>query len=168
MIVKLALENGAVFTGENFGAEGEITGEVVFNTSITGYQEILTDPSYAGQIVTMTYPLIGNYGVNLDDVESSKPQVSGFVVREYFDFYSNWRATSSLGDWLKKNNIIAIQGIDTRMLTKMIRTLGALRGVLSTKDLDDASLVKKAKASPDMNGLDLANNFCSCSTKSTG
>ncbi len=156
MIVKLALDNGTVFTGENFGAEGEITGEVVFNTSITGYQEILTDPSYAGQIVTMTYPLIGNYGVNLEDVESVKPQVSGFIVREYFDFYSNWRATSSLGDWLKKNNIIAIQGIDTRMLTKMIRTLGALRGVLSTKDLNDASLVKKAKASPDMNGLDLA------------
>ena len=156
MIAKLALENGTVFTGENFGAEGEIAGEVVFNTSMTGYQEILTDPSYAGQIVTMTYPLIGNYGVNLDDVESTKPQVSGFIVREYFDFYSNWRATSSLGDWLKKNRIIAIQGIDTRMLTKMIRTLGALRGVLSTKDLDDASLVKKAKGSPEMTGLDLA------------
>jgi carbamoyl-phosphate synthase small subunit len=156
MIVKLALENGTVFTGENFGAEGEIAGEVVFNTSITGYQEILTDPSYAGQIVTMTYPLIGNYGINLEDFESVKPQVSGFVVREYFDFYSNWRATSSLGDWLKKNNIIAIQGIDTRMLTKMIRTLGALRGVLSTTDGDEARLVKKAKASPEMTGLDLA------------
>jgi carbamoyl-phosphate synthase small subunit len=156
MIVKLALENGTVFTGENFGAEGEIAGEVVFNTSITGYQEILTDPSYAGQIVTMTYPLIGNYGVNLEDLESVKPQVSGFVVREYFDFYSNWRATSSLGDWLKKNNIIGIQGIDTRMLTKMIRTLGALRGVLSTTDGDEARLVKKAKASPEMTGLDLA------------
>ena len=166
MIVKLALENGTVFTGENFGAEGEITGEVVFNTSITGYQEILTDPSYAGQIVTMTYPLIGNYGVNLADVESVKPQVSGFIVREYFDFYSNWRATSSLGDWLKKNNIIAIQGIDTRMLTKMIRTLGALRGVLSTKDIDDASLVKKAKASPDMNGRDLAKKV-TCSSPYT-
>jgi carbamoyl-phosphate synthase small subunit len=156
MIVKLALENGTVFTGENFGAEGEIAGEVVFNTSITGYQEILTDPSYAGQIVTMTYPLIGNYGVNLEDLESVKPQVSGFVVREYFDFYSNWRATSSLGDWLKKNNIIAIQGIDTRMLTKMIRTLGALRGILSTLDGDEARLVKKAKESPEMTGLDLA------------
>jgi carbamoyl-phosphate synthase small subunit len=156
MIVKLALENGTVFTGENFGAEGEIAGEVVFNTSITGYQEILTDPSYAGQIVTMTYPLIGNYGVNLEDLESVKPQVAGFVVREYFDFYSNWRATSSLGDWLKKNNIIAIQGIDTRMLTKMIRTLGALRGVLSTTDGDEARLVKKAKGSPEMTGLDLA------------
>ena len=156
MIVKLALENGTVFTGENFGAEGEIAGEVVFNTSITGYQEILTDPSYAGQIVTMTYPLIGNYGINLEDLESVKPRVSGFIVREYFDFYSNWRATSSLGDWLKKNNIIAIQGIDTRMLTKMIRTLGALRGVLSTTDGDEARLVKKAKASPEMTGLDLA------------
>ncbi|HTR82813.1 MAG TPA: glutamine-hydrolyzing carbamoyl-phosphate synthase small subunit [Bacteroidota bacterium] len=163
MIAKLALENGTVFTGENFGAEGEISGEVVFNTSITGYQEILTDPSYAGQIVTMTYPLIGNYGINLQDVESSRPQVSGFIVREYFDFYSNWRATSSLGDWLKKNNIIAIQGIDTRMLTKMLRTLGALRGVLSTKDLDDASLIEKAKASPEMTGLDLAKNV-TCKT----
>ncbi|HTX17636.1 MAG TPA: glutamine-hydrolyzing carbamoyl-phosphate synthase small subunit [Bacteroidota bacterium] len=156
MTAKLALENGTVFTGVNFGAEGEITGEVVFNTSMTGYQEILTDPSYAGQIVTMTYPLIGNYGVNGDDIESSKPQVAGFIVREYFDVYSNWRAASSLGDWLKKHNIVAIQGIDTRMLTKMLRTLGALRGVLSTTDLDDASLVKKAKSSPEMTGLDLA------------
>ncbi len=166
MIAKLALENGTVFTGENFGAEGEIAGEVVFNTSMSGYQEILTDPSYAGQIVTMTYPLIGNYGVNPDDVESTKPQVSGFIVREYFDFYSNWRASSSLGDWLKKNRIIAIQGIDTRMLTKMIRTLGALRGVLSTKDLDDASLVKRAKGSPEMTGLDLAKTV-TCSSPYT-
>jgi carbamoyl-phosphate synthase small subunit len=156
MIAKLALENGTVFTGEHFGVEGETAGEVCFNTSITGYQEILTDPSYAGQIVTMTYPLIGNYGVNTDDVESVKPQVSGFVVKEYFDFYSNWRANSSLGDWLKKNNILAIQGIDTRMLTKIIRNEGAMRGVISTVDLDDASLIAKAKASPDMNGLDLA------------
>ena len=114
----------------------------------------------------MTYPLIGNYGVNPDDVESFKPQVSGFIVREYFDFYSNWRATSSLGDWLKKNNIIAIQGIDTRMLTKMIRTLGALRGILSTKDLDDASLVKKAKASPDTQWVDLAKKV-TCSSPYT-
>jgi carbamoyl-phosphate synthase small subunit len=158
MIAKLALENGTVFTGENFGAEGEITGEVVFNTAMTGYQEILTDPSYAGQIVTMTYPLIGNYGVNEDDIESGKPQVSGFIVREYFEFHSNWRSSSSLGEWLKKNGIIAIQGIDTRMLTKMIRTQGALRGILSTTDLDDARLIQKAKASPEMTGLDLAKN----------
>ncbi len=156
MIVKLALENGIVFTGEHFGAEGEIFGEVCFNTSLSGYQEILTDPSYAGQIVTMTYPLIGNYGVNADDVESAKPQASGFIVKEYFDFYSNWRAESSLGEWLKKNNVVAIQGIDTRMLTKILRTEGSLRGVLSTKDSDDASLVAKAKASPEMTGQDLA------------
>ncbi|MDE3058027.1 MAG: glutamine-hydrolyzing carbamoyl-phosphate synthase small subunit [Bacteroidota bacterium] len=156
MIAKLALENGTIFTGENFGAEGEIAGEVVFNTSMTGYQEILTDPSYAGQIVTMTYPLIGNYGVNGDDIESAKPQVSGFLVREYFDFFSNWRANESLAAWLKRNNVIALQGIDTRMLTKMIRTQGALRGVLSTTDLDDANLVAKAKASPGMAGQDLA------------
>jgi carbamoyl-phosphate synthase small subunit len=158
MIVKLALENGTVFTGENFGAEGEVAGEVVFNTSMTGYQEILTDPSYAGQIVTMTYPMIGNYGVNLDDIESAKPQVSGFIVREYFDFFSNWRANESLATWLKRNNVIALQGIDTRMLTKMIRTQGALRGVLSTMDLDDADLVAKAKALPGMTGQDLARN----------
>lgn len=156
MVVKLALENGTVFTGTGFGSEGEIFGEVVFNTSITGYQEILTDPSYAGQIVTMTYPLIGNYGVNLDDVESVKPQVSGFIVREYLDFYSNWRANSSLGEWLKKNNIIAIQGIDTRMLTKMIRTQGAMRGILSTIELDDNKLIEKVKSSSSMSGSDLA------------
>jgi carbamoyl-phosphate synthase small subunit len=156
MTAKLALENGTVFTGENFGAEGEITGEVCFNTSITGYQEILTDPSYAGQIVTMTYTQIGNYGVNLDDVESTKPQVSGFIVKEYFDFYSNWRADMSLGEWLKQHNVIAIQGIDTRMLTKILRSQGAMRGVLSTKDINDASLVAKAKSAPEMTGLDLA------------
>jgi len=156
LIAKLALENGTVFTGESFGASAEITGEVVFNTSMTGYQEILTDPSYAGQIVTMTYPLIGNYGVNSEDLESAKPQVAGFIVKEYFDFYSNFRATGSLGDWLISHNIMAIQGIDTRMLTKMIRTVGALRGVLSTVDLDDESLIAKAKASPSMNGRDLA------------
>lgn len=156
MIAKLALENGTVFTGENFGAEGEVTGEVCFNTSITGYQEILTDPSYAGQIVTMTYTQIGNYGVNSDDVESVKPQVSGFIVKEYFDFHSNWRAKMSLGEWLRQHRIIAIQGIDTRMLTKMLRTQGAMRGIISTTDLDDASLIAKAKRSPEMTGLDLA------------
>lgn len=155
MIAKLALENGTVFTGESFGAAAEITGEVVFNTSMTGYQEILTDPSYAGQIVTMTYPLIGNYGVNLEDFESVKPQVAGFIVKEYFDYYSNFRANSNLGDWLAQHNIVAMQGIDTRMLTKMIRTVGALRGVISTADLDDESLIKKARTSPEMTGLDL-------------
>ena len=156
MIAKLALENGTVFTGESFGAPAEIAGEVVFNTSITGYQEILTDPSYAGQIVTMTYPMIGNYGINLQDLESVKPQVAGFVVKEYFDFYSNFRATGSLGEWLIQHNIAAIQGIDTRMLTKMIRTVGAMRGVISTADLDDERLVAKARQSPLMTGRDLA------------
>jgi carbamoyl-phosphate synthase small subunit len=156
MKAKLALENGTVFTGEAFGAETEVKGEVVFNTSMTGYQEILTDPSYAGQIVTMTYPLIGNYGVNAEDLESVRPQVAGFVVKEYFDFYSNFRATGSLGDWLAQHKIMGIQGIDTRMLTKIIRTTGAMRGVISSVDLDDENLVAKAKNSPAMAGLDLA------------
>jgi len=156
VVAKLALENGMIFTGEAFGAPGEVTGEVVFNTSLTGYQEILTDPSYAGQIVTMTYPLIGNYGVNDDDLESAKPQVSGFIVKEYFEFHSNFRATDSLGGWLAKHGIMGVQGIDTRMLTKLIRTAGAMRGVMSATDLDDASLVAKAKAIHGMAGLDLA------------
>jgi carbamoyl-phosphate synthase small subunit len=117
MKAKLVLENGTIFTGESFSATGETTGEVVFNTSLTGYQEILTDPSYAGQIVTMTYPLIGNYGVNTEDLESVKPQVAGFVVKEYSEFPSNFRSSESLGTWLTKHNIIGIQGIDTRMLT---------------------------------------------------
>jgi carbamoyl-phosphate synthase small subunit len=158
MIAKLALENGVVFTGESFGAEGEITGEVVFNTSMTGYQEILTDPSYCGQIVTMTYPLIGNYGVNLDDVESAHPQVAGFIVKEYFDYHSNFRARTSLGSWLREHGMMAIEGIDTRMLTKMIRTVGAMRGIISTIDLDDVSLIEKARSSPHMAGLDLTKN----------
>jgi carbamoyl-phosphate synthase small subunit len=153
---KLALENGTVFTGETFGADVETTGEVVFNTSMMGYQEILTDPSYAGQIVTMTYPLIGNYGVNFDDLESAKPQVAGFVVREYFDFYSNFRAKSSLGDWLAQHGIAGIQGIDTRMLTKILRTAGAMRGIISSSDFDDESLVAKARRSQEMSGWDLA------------
>ncbi len=156
MQAKLALENGIVFTGESFGAEGEITGEVVFNTSLSGYQEIYTDPSYNGQIVTLTYPLIGNYGVNADDVESAAPQVAGVIVREYFDYHSNFRASESLGAWLKRYGIVAIQGIDARMLTRMIRTDGAMRGVLSTKDMDDVSLLKKAAASPKMDGQNLA------------
>lgn len=155
VIAKLALENGTVFTGESFGAEGEIPGEVVFNTSMTGYQEILTDPSYAGQIVTMTYPMIGNYGINEEDLESAKPQVAGFIVREYFDFYSNFRARASLGELLRSHGIVAIQGIDTRKLTKMIRTVGAMRGILSTTDLDDENLIRKAQSSPSMVGLDL-------------
>lgn len=155
MKAKLALENGLVLTGESFGAEGEVAGEVVFNTSLSGYQEILTDPSYCGQIVTMTYPLIGNYGVNPDDMEGQAPQVSGFIVKEYFDYYSNFRATESLGSWLKKNNIVALQGVDTRMLTKQIRDVGAMRAIISTTGLDDALLLAKVKRSPQMAGLDL-------------
>ena len=156
MKAKLALENGTILTGETFGAAEEVSGEVVFNTSLSGYQEIYTDPSYCGQIVALTYPLIGNYGVNPDDIESAAPQVAGVVVKEYFDFHSNFRATGSLGDWLKEHRIVGIQGLDTRMLTKMIRTEGAMRGVLSARDLDDSSLMRKVAATPSMNGLDLA------------
>ena len=154
-IAKLALEDGTVYTGEAFGAEGEVDGEVCFNTSMTGYQEILTDPSYRGQIVTMTYTEIGNYGVNSQDVESHKPQLAGFVVRHRSRRVSNFRADGELGDYLKKNNIVGLEGIDTRALVRRIRTLGAMKGVLSTVDLDDASLVAKAKASPGLVGRDL-------------
>ena len=114
----LALEDGTIFEGTGFGAEGEVIGEIVFNTGMTGYQEILTDASYCGQIVTMTYPLIGNYGVNFDDIESSKPQVKGFVVREMCKTPSNWRSIESLSEYLSRNNIIGIEGIDTRALTR--------------------------------------------------
>jgi carbamoyl-phosphate synthase small subunit len=153
---KLSLENGVVFTAEAFGAPGEVTGEVVFNTSITGYQEIFTDPSYSGQIVTLTYPLIGNYGINGEDLESSRPQVSGVIVRESSGIFSNFRAERSLSSWLTEHNVMAIEGLDTRMLTRMLRTDGALRGVISTIDMDDLSLKAKASSSPSMNGLDLA------------
>jgi carbamoyl-phosphate synthase small subunit len=153
---KLVLENGSIFTGESFGAPGEVSGEVVFNTSMSGYQEIYTDPSYAGQIVTLTYPLIGNYGVNDDDMESAKPQVAGVIVREYTARYSNFRAKESLDSWLGRHGITGLQGIDTRMLTRMIRTEGAMRGVLSTADLDDKRLLAKVGQVPSMNGLDLA------------
>ena len=156
MKAKLALENGTVFTGESFGAAGEISGEVVFNTSMSGYQEIYTDPSYSGQIVTLTYPLIGNYGVNDEDMESSGPRVAGVIVKEYTETHSNFRSSSSLGDWLTRHGITAVQGIDTRMLTRMIRTQGALRGVLSTTELDDKRLLEKVASVPSMNGLDLA------------
>jgi len=156
MKAKLALENGVTFRAEAFGAPGEVTGEVVFNTSMAGYQEVFTDPSYSGQIVTLTYPMIGNYGINQDDMESAGPQVSGVIVREYIDHHSNFRASSSLGAWLREHHVMAIQGLDTRMLTRMIRSEGALRGVISTLDFDDASLLSKAAASPVMSGLDLA------------
>jgi carbamoyl-phosphate synthase small subunit len=155
MKAMLVLEDGTVFEGESFGAEGERDGEIVFNTSLTGYQEILTDPSYKGQIVTMTYPLIGNYGVNPADVESSGPQVEGFVVKEYCELPSNWRSRESLGDYLKRHGIVGIQGVDTRALTRHIRSEGAMKSVLSTTDPDPDSLVAKAKASPGLVGRDL-------------
>lgn len=151
----LALENGMVFTGEGFGAQGEAMGEVVFNTSITGYQEIITDPSYKGQIVTMTYPLIGNYGINEEDIESHRPWLEGFVVKELSTIRSNWRSTDSLDEYLKKNNIIGIQGVDTRALTRQLRIQGAMKGIISTQDLNADSLVKKAKDSPGLIGRDL-------------
>ena len=151
----LALEDGTWFEGLSFGAEGKSFGEVCFNTSMTGYQEILTDPSYRGQIVTMTYPLIGNYGVNPVDIESRKPFLSGFVVKEYCKHPSNYRMTQTLGDYLRKNNIIGIEGIDTRALTAHLRTHGAKNGVLSTTELDPKKLVKQAKDSPGLVGRDL-------------
>jgi len=151
----LVLEDGRHFYGDNFGAEGEVIGEVVFNTSMAGYQEILTDSSYKYQIVTMTYPMIGNYGVNEEDVESDKVQVSGFIVKEYSKVYSNYRATSSLGDYLKKNKIIAIEGIDTRSLTKHLRDKGSKMGIISTTEFDVEKLIAKIKAVPGMEGIDL-------------
>jgi len=150
----LALEDGLVFEGRSVGAEGEATGELVFNTSMTGYQEILTDPSYAGQIVTMTYVHIGNYGVNEEDVESRRPFCRGFVMRECCFEPSNWRATMSLPEYLRKWGIVAIDGVDTRRITKHLRTEGAKKAIISTVDMDHDSLVAKAKASPDMEGSD--------------
>ena len=141
----LALEDGSAFHGQGFGARASASGEVCFNTSMTGYQEILTDPSYKGQIVTMTYPLIGNYGVNGVDVESWRPHVAGFVIRELSPVVSNWRADFSLADYLEKNGIPGIQGIDTRALTKKLRVRGAMNGFISTEGVSDAEAVKRAK-----------------------
>jgi len=151
----LALESGKIFRGRSFGAKGESCGEVVFNTSMTGYQEIITDPSYKGQIVTMTYPLIGNYGVNKEDIESRRSFLEGLVVKEYSKVFSNWRASKSLGDYLEENNILGIEGVDTRALTLHIRESGAMKAVLSTEDLDEKRLVKKARASRGLIGVDL-------------
>ncbi len=151
----LALEDGTVFEGVSIGADGETDGEVVFNTSITGYQEILTDPSYRGQIVTMTYPMIGNVGVNEDDLESGFPRIAGFVVRECSRLHSNFRSKESLPVYLKKHGIVAISGIDTRAIVRRIRNTGALKGIISTLDSDYDSLVSKAKASPGLVGRDL-------------
>ena len=154
-VAKLALEDGTVFTGRAFGASGTTEGEVVFNTSMTGYQEILTDPSYAGQIVTMTYPLIGNYGINRQDVESKKPHVAGFIIKELAPAYSNYRADMSLDEYLKQHNLVGIEGIDTRALVRKLRIKGAMNGVLSSEVLDDAQLVERAKQVRDMSGADL-------------
>lgn len=154
-IAKLALADGTVYTGDAFGAEGEVFGEVVFNTSMTGYQEILTDPSYCGQIVTMTYPLIGNYGTNLEDVESGGLSLRGFVVRELCRHPSNYRADAPLDEYLKQAGIVGIEGIDTRALVRRIRIHGAMTGVLSTVDLEDKSLIAKAHSSPELVGQDL-------------
>lgn len=150
----LAIDNGLVFEGWSIGADGEMTGELVFNTSMSGYQEILTDPSYAGQVVAMTYPLIGNYGVNDEDVESRRPHVHGFVMRECCFEPSNWRAAQTLPQYLREHGIVAIDGVDTRRITKMLRTEGARKCVISTVDHDHDSLVNKAVASPDMVGSD--------------
>jgi len=158
---KLALEDGTVYTGQSFGAETEVTGEVVFNTAMTGYQEILTDPSYRGQIVAMTYPEIGNYGVNSQDVEHERPSLSGFIVREQSRIYSNYRAEGDLNEYLRQHNIPGIEDIDTRALVRRIRSQGAMRGVLSAVDLNDESLVAKAKASPGLVGRDLVKEVMS-------
>ena len=157
----LALEDGATFSGEQIGARGESSGEVVFNTSMTGYQEILTDPSYRGQIVAMTYPLIGNYGVNAEDVESDAPRVQGFVVRELSRIASNWRGQMTLGVWLAQHGIVGIQGVDTRALTRRLRIHGALKGVLSTEELDPQRLVRKAQEAPGLIGRDLVREVSS-------
>jgi len=151
----LMLEDGTYFWGRSFTGRGESFGEIVFNTGMTGYQEILTDPSYYGQIVTMTYPLIGNYGINFEDMESEKIHVAGFVVREYQPFYSNWRAKKSLGEWLAENGILGIEGIDTRALTRHLRIYGAMRGGITTETLDPKKFLEKIKASPDYVGRDL-------------
>src|SRR5512144_1693582 len=148
----LALEDGTTFRGVSAGADGETAGEVVFNTSLTGYQEILTDPSYAGQIVTMTCAEIGNYGVSPDDVESRKPQVAGFVIRDESPVASNWRADGTLREYLVRNGIVAICDIDTRALTRVLRSAGVMRGVIGTGEVDPRALVEKARAIAPMEG----------------
>lgn len=152
---KIAFEDGRIFEGFAFGKEGEISGEVVFNTSLSGYQEILTDPSYKGQIVTMTYPLIGNYGINTEDVESKRPFVEGFIIKERSRIASNWRSEEDLNNYLRRNNIMGLEWVDTRAITKHIRLEGALNAVISSEDLDDKSLIKKARALPGLVGVDM-------------
>ena len=151
----LALADGKVFEGEHFGAENEVEAEIVFNTSMSGYQEIITDPSYCGQMVVMTYPLIGNYGINPEDFESDRPYLSGFIIKELSRVQSNWRSRGNLEDFLKKNNVFGIQGIDTRALTRRIRDKGAQQAVLSINTTDTQKLVEKARNSPGLIGRDL-------------
>src|SRR5215813_2873897 len=152
----LLLEDGRIFRGNGHGFEGEAVGEVVFNTSMTGYQEILTDPSYAGQIVTMTYPLIGNTGINIEDVESRRPFLEAFIVKRLSPLASNWRTTETLEEYLTKNRIPVLADIDTRALVRHIRLQGSMRGIVSLVDHDEASLSKKVQRAPQMVGLDLA------------
>ncbi len=152
----LALEDGRVFACRSFTGPGEAGGEVVFNTSMSGYQEILTDPSYRGQMITMTYPLIGNYGVNAEDVESDRIQAAAFLVREFQPHYSNWRASASLADYLAAQGVMGVEGLDTRALTRHLRNAGAMRAFVSTADQPPETLVEKARALPSMVGLDLA------------
>jgi carbamoyl-phosphate synthase small subunit len=152
----LALADGTVFSGRSFGASGEVTGEVVFNTAMSGYQEILTDPSYEGQLVAMTYPEIGNVGVNRADEESSRPYVRGFIVREYWPVPSSWRSEMSLAGYMREHGIVGIEGVDTRALVRHLRTAGAQQAVISSVDLDPASLVAKAERAPSLEGRDLA------------
>ena len=157
----LALEDGRTFPCRSFTGPGEVGGEVVFNTSMSGYQEVLTDPSYSGQMVTMTYPLIGNYGVNPEDVESDRIQVSAFLIREYQPFASNFRSTGTLAEYLQKQQILGVEDLDTRALTRHIRNGGAMRAMISTEVLDPQALVQKARALPSMAGLDLAKTVSS-------
>ena len=151
----LALADGKVYEGVHFGAKNEVEAEIVFNTSMSGYQEIITDPSYCGQMVVMTYPLIGNYGINPEDFESDRPYLSGFVIKELSRVQSNWRSRGNLENFLKKNNVFGIQGIDTRALTRRIRDKGAQQAVLSTNISDPSKLIEKARKSPGLIGRDL-------------
>ena len=151
----LALENGVWYQGQAVGAHGSTRGEVVFNTSMTGYQEVLTDPSYAGQIVTMTCPQIGNYGVTAEDTESGRPQVAGFIMREASPVASNWRADATLQSYLDEHGIVAISGVDTRALTRLLRSAGVMRGVIATGSADPLALVEEARAAPKIEGSDL-------------
>jgi carbamoyl-phosphate synthase small subunit len=151
----LVLADGTVFEGSNFGAKGETIGEVVFNTSMTGYQEILTDSSYKGQIVAMTYSQIGNYGINPDDIESITPKAEGFIAKEFFDFPSNWRSRISLGQYLKENNVVGIDGVDTRALTRHLRDNGVQMGIISSVDFNPEKLLEKVRKHPGISALDL-------------